>query len=244
MRRMIVALLLLMAGPAWATPTFDAVSTNTPCAACSSSTHAHTFAASTVGLVCVKIRDATTAPSVTGITINGSAATFIAGDSNFGDRRAEMWYHATPTTGNVVVTLSGSTSVGLNVSTLSYTGVNTTTQVEASATNESTGTETLVTVAVTTLTDNALVVDCAYHTDDGTLLTVGAGQTSREARTLISATDEVGASEEAKATAGAVTMSWTANTGGAWVSVAAALKDAAAGGGSAETFGFRKRLLQ
>lgn len=213
-------------------PLFDAVSTNTP-ASGSSSTHTHTFAASATAVVNIKIRDGTTAPSVSTVTVGGVSASFVCGDSNFGDRRIEMWVCASPPSGaqSVVVTLGSSASVAVNVSCCSYTGCHATTPAGASATNESTGSETVVSVSVTTVNVDSLVVDCAYHTDDVAWASSGANQTQRENRAFVSGNDWVGVSEKSAATTGSYTMTWTAQNAGAWVQGAFELRTAAAGGG-------------
>ena len=212
-----------------ALPTYDASSENTPAAAVSSSTHSHTFAASAAAVVNVRIRDATTAPTVSTVTVGGNSASFVNGDTNFGDRRVEQWVCPNPPTGaqDVIVTLSGSTSVGLNVGCLSYTGCHATTPAGASLTNESVSNDVTPTVTFSTTYTDSLVVDCAYHTDDATYSASGAGQTQRENRIFISGNDVVGSSQKSAATAGSYTMEWTAGTSGAWVTSAMELRSPA-----------------
>lgn len=77
------------------------------------------------------------------------------------------------------------------------------------ATNTATGTSTAPSVSVTTVTNNAFVVDgCASNDIDG--ITADASQTSRAAFTW-SSTRSFGCSTEQSATPASVTMSWTSS---------------------------------
>lgn len=146
--------------------------------------------------------------SVSGITYNGVALTrigFVASVS--GAIRSELWRLIAPATGahSIAVTLSASLDSAACAS--SFTGVNQTTPTEAANTASATNVGAAdATVDVTTLTDNDLVIDMVATSD--TAITVGSGQTQRG---NVTGTLGSGAmSTEAKASHGAVTMSWTA----------------------------------
>lgn len=168
------------------------------------------------------------AQTVSGITYNGVALTFLGAQSSVsGAARIELWGLAAPTTGtnSIAVTLTGAVNSGGVAS--SYTGVHQTSSTEgfnsAQATNVGAADAT---VDVTTVANNDWVVD-GVVTDD-TAITVGAGQTSRN--NISGTVGSVADSDEGpKTPAGAVTMSWT-NIGAAatWAIAGIALRPIAA----------------
>src|SRR2546425_4783859 len=150
----------------------------------SGSAASFTFALTTSGasrllVVGVTIRtDA--AQTVTSVTYNGAALTFVRADAVGASVRSELWYRVAPATGsnNVVVTLSASAKAAAGA--ISFTGVDQTTPVDAQ--NGATGTSVTPSVTVTTVTDGAWVVDAAAFRSTGVGVptgNAGAGQTQR-----------------------------------------------------------------
>src|SRR5579872_1762484 len=78
--------------------------------------------------------------------------------SSFNNNDAEFWYLVNPTgTGNVVVTMAGSTSAVVGV--YSFSGVDQTTPIPTSATNHNSATGTNLSVSITTANSNSWVLD-------------------------------------------------------------------------------------
>ena len=160
---------------------------------------------------------------VSGITYNAVAMTLIDIADN-PNHRSELWFLLAPATGanNVIVTMGG-TCLRIWPGAVSYTGVSQTTP---EADNVATGTSTTASVAVTTLTNNAWVIDSMGHAGAGDE-TVGAGQTERvESPTIGGAQGNV-SDEGPNTPAGSVTMSWTFGSSRIWATVAAAFRPAA-----------------
>ena len=125
---------------------------------------------------------------------------------------------------NVVVNLSGTSAGSCVVSAISFTGVDQTDCVEADATNI--GTNDSPTVNITTINNNALVVDGVTARRQTAGATAGGGQTERldTLFTYPSFSGSALVSTEPKATAGSVTMSWSISQGQNWAIVAIAMK--------------------
>ena len=199
-----------------ATSNSGAVSSNT-------SSHAHTSTGSQRSLmVCVLIETSAGAPTVSGITYNSVAMTStVTLTEAGGNGRAEIWRLVAPTTGanNIVVTLSGSTN--FVVGAMSFTGVDQSSPIEDTSTNEGTmmGGDSELIVTVTTA--NGWVVECLLE-NSANNLTVGAGQTSRMEDIAFGGWSAY-MSHEGPCAAGSVTMSWTDGTT-TYVTVGASLK--------------------
>lgn len=121
---------------------------------------------------------------VTAVSYGGQALT-RAVERNFDDGGvaacASIWYLVNPPTGSntVSVSFAGSTT-DLNVGAISLYNVAQTAP-EATASNQATGNPTSITTNITTLTNNAWVVDAAHSGNTGTF-TAGPGQTQRFSR--------------------------------------------------------------
>lgn len=145
--------------------------------------------------------------TVTGITYNTVAMTFLGAiSSGAGAVRSELWGLIAPATGSNSIAVTLSASIVSASCAISFTGVHQTSPTEGlnSATATNVGAAD-ATVNVTTVATNDWVVD-QVATDD-TAITVGALQTSRN-----NVTGAVGSgadSTEPATTAGAYTMSWT-----------------------------------
>ena len=173
--------------------------------------------------------------SVTGITYNTIAMTFLGAISSVsGAVRAELWGLAAPATGSNSIEVTLSTGLVSAACAVSFVGVHQSSSTEglntASATNVGAADAT---VNVTTVADNDWVVDQIAAND--TAITVGAGQTSRN-----NVTGAVGSgadsTEGPKSPAGSVTMSWT-DVGATvtWSIAAIALRPVAASGVGGDT---------
>ena len=145
--------------------------------------------------------------TVTGITDNGVAMTFIGAQSTVSSvGRVEQWGIVNPATGTHAIVVTLSASINSAATAASYTGVNQTVPTEAfnSAQATNVGAADAV-VVVTSIADNCWV-HAAVAT---TATTITANQTSRN---NVSGAAGSGANEDngaAKTPAGAVTMSYT-----------------------------------
>ena len=146
--------------------------------------------------------------SVTSITYNGVAMTFIGAQASaVGAVRVELWGLIAPASGSNTVAVTLSAALDSVASAISLNNVHQTSPTEGfnSATATNVGAAD-ATVNVTTVADNDWVLD-GVATDD-TAITVGAGQTSRN-----NVTGALGSgansTEGPKTPAGSVTMSWT-----------------------------------
>lgn len=235
LKALLLVVFLLQCKEAFATlPTFDAFAETsaTPAAA----TIELTIGSITDGVVCVASggEDIGTSGDVTNVTASG--LTFV--------QQAEVIYNPAGTTQHISIwcapsgTTSGAKTMtvtydsGVDFATLfafSFSGVDQTTPIEATNTQTYTS-GTSYSQTVTSITADAMVVDCIEHNSGSAVLTVGADQT--EIAQLNQGTNEVAAcSYEPAATAGSKTMSWTSDTSGSRVVQGLiVLKPAVAGG--------------
>lgn len=181
-------------------------------------------------VVCSQTRhSATPGKSITGVTFNTTEAfTYVRADARAGANSAgfttELWYLVAPTvtTANVVVTYSAANADAIGVSSTLLTGVSQTSPIDSHA--GSSGASTAPAAIITTVADNAAIVDCAIGRTNGGL-TVGAGQTVRTDRLIgSSVVDGAGVSTVIpKTPAGAETMNWTQGTAEDWAISAVSL---------------------
>lgn len=176
--------------------------------------------------VCVQVRrsgTATTAFPVTDMTFNGTQAlTFVRADdkaiSGANPNRTELWNLVAPTvtTGNLVINWSGANQSAIGATAVLLTGVNQSTPIDSHA--GSSGETSTPTATITTIADNAAILDCAMGRAD-TGLTVGAGQTVRTNRILQPAGVAEGAGVSSvipKTPAGSEAMNWTQTGAFGW----------------------------
>ena len=179
--------------------------------------------------VCTQARDTVAGDvAVTAVIANGFPLTKVRADlrtnggSAFG---TELWHLANPGIGpyTITVTWAGAlASYGVGSAT-SYFGVNQVTPVDAQAGNGGIG--ATLSTAITTVTNHALITDCAIAQSDP--LTIGAGQTSRVNRTTTGTVDAVSVSTiNDKTPAGAETMDWTQLGSQNWAISAVSLRPA------------------
>ncbi len=166
---------------------------------------------------------------ITGITYGGVALTKIREDNdNAKDITVGLWYLVNPSVGtaNIVATATGTCQV-LTGSAVSLAGVDQDNPVDSQ--NGTSGNNTLMTIAVTTLNNNNWVIDAGIS-KEGNDLTIGANQTLLSQFTINStgggATDRAVMSYEGDNSPGSITMSWTWSGAEDWAVSAAAFKPA------------------
>ncbi|KKL22510.1 hypothetical protein LCGC14_2434730, partial [marine sediment metagenome] len=168
-------LFLLIATPAIAAIAFDATA-NGQDSNVSSLTWSHTCTgADLVLIVGVSTRgdDGDAVPD--GVTYNGVAMTLIDGQGFATVLFSSLWQLKAPATGanNVVVSWTTNT-VRVVGGSMSFTGVDQTNPIDAS--NKATGNSTAPSVAVTTVADNAWIVDnLGFRTGSSETVTLDAG---------------------------------------------------------------------
>jgi hypothetical protein len=160
---------------------------------------------------------------VSGIMWNTSEAFTKVNHVENATGRVEIWYLINPTAGsfNVVLTYGGA-AFNTAACATSWTGVKQSAQPDAS--NTATGTGTAITVNVTTVVKDCIVIDSVLTDQAGDLLTVDASQTQRSNQVNSSAVH--GCSSEVKETAGAATMSWTSSASTVWSTIGASFAPA------------------
>ena len=217
--------LLLAVSPAWAQIAFDTTSNSTPQLATTSYSWSHTCNGSDRVLI-VGLSMFGAGNTATAVTYNSVNMTKVVRHEHSPAFVAEQWRLIAPDTGanTIAVTLtSSSDSFG---GATSWTGVDQTTPVEASAGNGG-GLNTTVTVSVTTITANAWVVDSGSSNLVSATFTVGAGQTERW--NALSGIWAGGSTEGPVVTPASTTMSWTISGASKnWATTALVLKPAAA----------------
>jgi len=170
--------------------------------------------------------------TVTGVTYSGTALTFIGAQDNGTNVRVELWRSLVePATGNnpIVVTLSASANVVGGA--VSLTEVDQTTPIDAAFVS-ATGNSNAPSVGITTVTNNAWVIDTMASPD--ATATVGAGQTEQWNFNTVGGPPGTlhvrgAGSTEGPNPAGGVTMNWTLSAAQQWAIGAVALKPAPAG---------------
>lgn len=159
---------------------FDAASSGTITAGNLTATFAHTVTGSnTIGHVGVVQQNDATGARVTGVTWNGVAMTKIRTYVNTTNDAHYMWELVNPTTGNIVVTRTGTTNTGWCCST-SHTGAKQTSQPDA--TDDDVSVTTTLATTVTTVADNCWTVLIVFDSDGGTI-TASTNSTQRVAVT-------------------------------------------------------------
>ena len=166
-------------------------------------------------------------PTISSITYNSVALTKLKEETVVFGLVSSIWGLAAPTSGSNSVTVTFSGSASSRSTSVSYTGVKQTSTTDGTGGANGSGPPGgggTVTVDVTTSVDNDIVVDCVSTSDTG--LTVGAGQTERANQTG-GGVPSLMFSDEPKATAGTVTMSWDGvDELLAWSTAAVGLKQA------------------
>ncbi len=169
-------------------------------------TWAHTIGAGNNRLLVVGFSQET-ASDVTGVTFNGVALT-KAKDIKTGDGflNVELWYLLNPPVGtyNVVVSCSGDTMGSSAGGSMSFFGVKQQAPEATASNSQNSGTS--ISQNITTLTNNAILVDVMANGNDASLTPNGA-QTGKY--TAAGASNGTGGSYKIVPTAGASSMSWS-----------------------------------
>ena len=227
---------------------FDAASSCTPVStAANSVTWSHTTSgADRILIVGVSIRN-DLSQTVSGVTYAGTPLTPVPGgvQDNGTSVRVELWRLVAPALGanNVVVTLSGGATAKMACGAVSLTGVGQANPIDA--TNSAIGTSATPSVTVTTVADNAWVVDAIAFRSTGNALptgTAGSGQTQRwsgytESGGILVNIRGMGSTEGPKSPAGAVVMDWALSASADWAAVGVAPKPGGGCGTLAEAIG-------
>ena len=182
----------------------------------SSITFSHTVTSNTNGILIVGVAiDSTANRSVSGITYNTIALTKVRSDDEpTTTLHSEVWYLLAPATGahNVVVTFPGTMDGAVCVS-VSLTGVDQSTPVDAQAGSTSNVTVATDTVTVTTVADNSWVFDILCRNGAGGITATMVAHTNRTERANIADNTDgfVGAASTLgpKTPAGSTVMDWT-----------------------------------
>lgn len=161
-------------------------------------------------LLLVSIGKRTIAMTVASITFNGVALTQAVVINGLDFNQAEIWYLINPdiTTANVVITLNAGTFVQDIGTAVSLKGTDTTSPIEATASNDTSGATTLsLSGLLSTSTDGAAVMDCIHANGGQTLMTA---ETNRVVRGSINPSSIDNCSTIiTKSPAGGVTLEWT-----------------------------------
>lgn len=188
-------------------------------------TLSHTIGANSNKVLIVRVTSANN--DIVGVTYNGDSLTQLGSYVQLGNSAGyyqSMWYILSPDDGthNIVVDLSGTSN---NATCLSMSLYNVEQQApEATATAR--GTASPMTANITTITNNAWVVDLGSETE-GKSFTVGENQTQRWNSNLLYA----GAVSSTKLveTAGSTSMSWTISGTTNWATGLTAWEEASGG---------------
>lgn len=189
-----------------------------------SHTQAHTCSGSN-RVLAVNVIGSADSDLITGCTYAGVAMTLVnkvktgAGRWNY----AFLLLNPASGTNNIVASASASTYIEINAA--SYSGLAQAGQPEATASNDTTGARSSVSVAVTTLTDNAWVVGFALT--QGGSASAGSGTTLRNSALVGAIVDSGGAVTPAGSKT--LTVNATANE---MTMIVIALAPAGAGGGA------------
>lgn len=188
-------------------------------------------------VACVMARDNVASDlSATSVTYNNLPLTKIRADgATWGapsHARVEQWRLIAPPVGTYSFNAQWGATTPAEygvVGVTNYTGVDQLVPVEANA--GASGNGVTASVSITTLTNNAAIVDCGDTRDNGTP-TIGAGQTQRIKNKygVVELTEDwmVASTVINKTPAGAETMDWTQAGAGDWILNAIALKPASA----------------
>jgi len=208
-------------------PAFDNASSASNSSTSSTLTFSHTVGTGSDRLLLVGVVIRSSSTSVTSITYNSLALTYLSSVLS-NDVRTELWYRKNPPSGahNVVVTIGASRMMAAGA--MSFTGVHQTTTFGTAMTNANSN--TAPTVNVSSATDE-LVVDVVGQRDPDApnTLTAHASQAERFKKASTSGSNanvRLGGSTETGAAT--TTMSWTLSPGDDWGIIAVPLKPAPA----------------
>lgn len=163
--------------------------------------------------------------TVTGVTYNSVACTFIRKDEYFNSqsRSTAFYYIVNPSSGTNIVEVTFSGTVWRAVGgAVSITGIDQTNPIDVHS-GTAGGSGTSVSTNITTTVDNTWIVDVICNREGTSTATAGGGQTERW--DYLTGSGEIVGSGSTKqlATAGSTSMSWTVDSG-IWSQSVVALK--------------------
>ena len=160
--------------------------------------------------------------AVASVTFGGVPLTNAA--FSFSNNDAEFWYLTNPSgTGNIVVTMAGSTSAV--VGAYAFSGVDQTTPIPTSTTNHNTAASS-PTISITTKNQNSWVLDLPAIYGG---VTLSSPTCTQQWDTNIAAAITGASSSASPASAGSVSCSWTASSGDMWDDAAIEVKASGTG---------------
>ncbi len=166
--------------------------------------------------------------NVVSVTFGGVSLTKKV--STFSNNDAEFWNLKNPSgTGNIVVTMAGSTSAV--VGAYSFSGVDQTTPIPTSVTNHNT-TPSSPTISITTTNQNSLVLDLPSIYGG---VTLGSPTCTPQWNTNMPSAITGASSSQVVSSPGTVTCSWTASSADFWDDAAIEVKASATGSGGTTT---------
>lgn len=223
-RRVVAGLLfvLLCAAPVGAQAVHDASATGTY-ASGTTFTWNHTFAAGAIAGICVGYKF-NALEAITGVTVGGSAATFVSRVSNAGGGpRVEFWKHESPASGSqaIVVTFDGNLGTDSGAAhgiSLSVTGASG----WASGTTAGPTSSTTPSVTIGSLGANDMPYACVLAIAD---------PTQQDTAILEATGTGMWLNAQRQATGGDGVLNWTQGTSDEWLVVGS--RAIASGGGGA-----------
>lgn len=194
----------------------------------------HTCTGSNLVLfVTAQVYDDTSAAerAIASISYNSVAMTKV-NRTETGNIGAEIWYLINPATGpNTIAITCGGNNNFIAAGGMSFTGADQTAPAEAN--NIGSGFGKTASTAVTTITDNAYVIDSVVKYNTTEAITKGASQTQAHNLSVGAGFGIIGGAsyQGPKTPTGSVTMSWTwITTSRDWAQVVVSVKPAAAAG--------------
>jgi hypothetical protein len=214
---------------------FDNVGSGANIAGNSTWNWSHTCAGSNLILVVgIGIVDTNGTPAlVSTITYGAQNFVKIRRDANGNANFSELWYLIAPLTGanTITVQLSAVPAQSAGGGSISLTGVAQSNPIDAQ--NTANGVGTSASGTVTTVTNNAWIIDVVNdNANDMATATAGGSQLKRYAISESGASRSTfGSTRGAVTPTGATTMTWTGITAGQWGQSLVAVKPVGAGGG-------------
>ena len=168
---------------------------------------------------------------VTSITYNGVSLTLVDFQEAPNTQGAGVWRLANPATGTNTLTINFSNNGPLYGAVQTYTGVDLASPIDATNKGTSWNIGTSMSLPITTVSDNATLFASAYIARNVTTYGANTTQVAYTAGTFL-----VVRSTNAITSAGATTLSWTANSTEFLAYVIVALKPDTGGGANTTNF--------
>jgi hypothetical protein len=233
----LLLLLLFLASPAWAQIAYDNSGSTSTTNGASTITLSFTVGGSLSNSILVAKAHNRTSELPTGATYNSVAMTEVTGarsDDTGNGETTTTWYLINPASGthNLVVTYAGGPDYKV-LGAISLQGVDQSNPIDAATHLEGTG--TAVSTSITTVNDNAWIIDglAVRATTPTATMTAHTGRTERYNTAAGTALVGAASTYGPISPAGATTVDWTAGTSGiSWAFSIISLKPSGGGGGS------------